>query len=450
MKKLNAGLAVHSLLSLACLTASCKAAHKRPEAASEILATGEAAEVAPTVKTTLLLIMSGGWGSCSDTNSPVGSRAFDSFMNLVKNLEGQFDVKYIMACLDNTPPDRSGARLSFMGSGMPLTTVRAIDFPAYVVQFKNEYNPAKTYYLGHSYGGWVVLDLLRRVQANSVFTFDPIDAHNCTTFSQIIGFFGIHSRWCTSAPDLPYADFVGNTAKIHNYWQDQGDIHSAPLPDPRVDNQFMEVKTHPYFKDEPGDVKKYAHRLIGAFGPVWMDVCENIMKANSGDPGKCTWIPTDVSGHIVLKNPVAESVLCSKRITPEGTNQVINWGVYVDNFTKDQNGKVYGEIAAVRGDEVYYRRRDHHRLEVTQANGQVNIGAEDLGLAFRLNSDGRTARGLFELHGMVPDYRLNPPAARQVDRRVPEMFCIVFFGEGSGAQQESAIARPAAPEASGI
>lgn len=388
------------------------------------------------VKTKLFLVAAGGWGSCSDTNSPVGSRAYDSFINLVENLEGQFDVFYVFACLYKLPPWRPLADLSFMGRGIPLTTIKATQLTSVINSYVQQIQPAKVYTMGHSYGGWVVLNMLRQgLPANMVFTMDPIDAERCLPITQLLNPIGIGGPGCANAPVMNYPQFIGNTAVLRNYWQDIGLIHGSPiLPnDNRVVNRQEHVENHPFLQGKSqSDFDKYTHRLIGAYGPVWQNICESIAASNNGNNASCTTIVSDVDGHIVLRTPVVKSIKCSKSIIDQQTGQQVTWVINLDDIQQ----KV-GVLTAVRGSKKYFTKDSvPPQLMTLQSaqGGSAGFSGPGVALNISLYSDGRTANGTFDLN------------VNQEQRHVPGMFCVVNHREAAGGQANAEF-RQAAPVA---
>jgi pimeloyl-ACP methyl ester carboxylesterase len=381
----------------------------------------------------ILVVANGGWGSCSDTGSPVGSRTFDSFVHLIDTLKSQFQVFPIVTCLESLPPFRANAKLSYMSlsGGVPLSRIFATDWPAVLRQLATAVQADAVYFIGHSYGGWVALNALRNnVQANATFLLDPIDAENCLVSSQLFGALNIPLPGCLQAPQVDYNVVLQNTPKLINYWQDIGNIHAAPIlrGDPRVENLQIDVRSHPYLVANPNDARSYTHRLIGGHAPVWVDICQRITTANGAQSGVCSGIQTDLAGDIVLREPTIKSVVCQKEIEEPRTREKKYWTVRLDDFASGQ-----GKLTALRSATSYYSRLDPNTQKLGITSSQRNFvwfGRRGLALGLKFDRNGRTAEGTFQME---------QPERRQVDG----MFCFTTLKEKRDGGAESGVAIPA-------
>lgn len=252
----------------------------------------------------IVLIGQGGWGSCAGDQDPDGSRIYDSFRNLLKDLRRSADVHYMIGCLPKISPVRQLAKVYYSDSlGYTGGAGAREEYPKLVREFIEGIRPDKVYFIGHSYGGWVVLDLLRRrIVANSTFTMDPIDAQNCTIADNLFYFVGVEARVCQRPPDMNYSVVLESTATLYNFWQQTGPIHSLPIdPEDRlrkVRNIELDVE-HSVYRGDARKKREYSHRMIGAYPYVWGMVCREISRLNGFDEGHCTMIDTNLLGEFV-------------------------------------------------------------------------------------------------------------------------------------------------------
>ena len=256
---------------------------------------------------TVLLVGYGGWESCQPGLQ--NSKIADSFMNLVGNLQQQgVSVNWILGCLNTLPPWRplsTGTVLTSNNQAFNNIKMQG-DLQQVVRKFTDGVKPDKIYYIGHSYGGWVVFNLLENnFKASQVFGLDPIDARSCLPVGNLFYGLGVVNQGCLHNPDMNYNALLQLTSRITVFYTDYPPIHSSPInsQSDRVRNVHVDVD-HSWFHDNPSNPnqvnqknkKDYTHRMIGSYPAAWGAICQQIFKANNWPGSGCTTIDTDGDG----------------------------------------------------------------------------------------------------------------------------------------------------------
>jgi hypothetical protein len=242
--------------------------------------------------------------------------------------------------------------------------------------------------VGHSYGGWVVMNLAEAgVKSTAIFGLDPIDGSYCLASSNFLLGLGIESAKCKMAPYMNYAAIGASTQKFYQLWQPLGPIHSMPINRPFVVNHQFDINQDS-FGGYMSEKTAYAHRMIGSEPSAWGVACHTIFKLNQWNTSACRMIETDGDGRfesyvnppvpardisgISIPDPAtipapASRYTCTK--TPQGPNGPINWRVSV------VKSPVGWHIDAKRIDQHLYDEKETTRIlgqELTE-NGLTNF-----------------------------------------------------------------------------
>lgn len=330
----------------------------------------------------ILLVGAGGWGSCGSGNSPFDQRIYDSFSVLAKDLSAHAKVDYMISCSGNVSPAKLVANTWYAGPDGQVWKIKARDFPSYVYDHIKKTNPTQVYMIGHSYGGWVVLNATNAgVPSTAVFGLDPIDAAECLPINNFFLGIGIGSSKCVVAPYFDYGNIGKYTQKLYQMWQPLGPIHSVAVNHSIAVNREFDIN-HSSFGGLQAEKMTYAHRMIGSEPTAWGAICQTIFKINSWDANECRMIETDGAGKfsafvtgtppildhsgisipapvIVGPTPGAKRITCSKTpVSPQGVT--INWRVSV------VEGSGGWHIDAKRDAQHLYDETDTSRVLVEQ------------------------------------------------------------------------------------
>lgn len=340
----------------------------------------------PTHK--ILLVASGGWGSCG---GPYDQRIWDSFSVLVKDLSANAKVDYMISCSNNVSPAKNVANIWYGGPDGQVWKIKARDFPTYINDHINKTKPTQVYMIGHSYGGWVVLNAAAAgVPSTAIFGLDPIDAAECLPVNNFFLGLGISSAKCQVAPSFDYNFISRKTQRIFNLWQPLGPIHSTPINHAIAHSKEFDIN-HSSFGGLQVQKDTYAHRMIGSEPAAWGAICHTIYKINGWDTSGCRMIETDGEGKykqlvtptvpdldyagIQIPPPVIDGpspngkrITCTKNpVAPNGA--VIDWRVSV----VEGNGGWL--IDAKRNNQHLYDEAETNRVLVEQntPSGLKNI-----------------------------------------------------------------------------
>ncbi len=166
-------LGLLTLVGLAAAASGCFSPEDDTEAGAGAATSGQ--------RPRILLFGAGGWNRCSGGGSSQ-SRIAANMNNLASQLKGFADVSVITECLRALPPSKPAAQTEVDINGQ-VGRVPARDIPGFVDEAIRAFQPSQIYTIGHSYGGWTVIDLLESGQlsrkVDATFALDPIDANDC-------------------------------------------------------------------------------------------------------------------------------------------------------------------------------------------------------------------------------------------------------------------------------
>jgi|GEM_PF-2000769 len=386
---------------------SCKSRNQNDGASTAL-------EIQSGQRERIFVVVNGGWNSCNDTNTPVGSRTFDSANAMFERLSPKYDVHYVYSCLHKLPPWRPKAELTFMGRAIPVQTIAAPEWPAAVGQMISRIRPSRTFIVGHSYGGWVSLDLHQKgISSESTYLIDPIDAVRCLPVVQVSNAIGLAGDACKSAPDMPYDSMTDRFGQLYNFWQPFGDIHSTAIrsSSAQIINRETSIEHMSVLRDAPSKRDDAAHRLMGAFNAIWSEICASIQK--SDDPSLCPMPETNEAGFVTFADPELDAIKCSKLFFDQ-QSQMHTWLVGVRTA-----GQKPAAISAWRDGVEYAGESDASTLSRQRSNGGSEVfGFANGRLLFQPNKDGRTGSGTFSIE--------HPSHGK---REVGEMFCVTYNRE---------------------
>jgi hypothetical protein len=252
----------------------------------------ESAEGAASSRPRILLFGAGGWNSCNG-GGPAQSRIAANMDNLAKQLRSFADVSVITQCLRALPPSKLAAQTEVSINGQVAGRVPAREIPRFVNDSIVSYRPTQVYTIGHSYGGWTVIDLLesgllsRKVDAT--FTLDPIDANDCVILD-----YATQSPSCQHSPVASYPRFGNRTNRIINIYQNDGRLHSTPINSPIAVNYETFVQ-HRDLQTEEARAEG-AHRSIGSDPGLWGYIGRTIFERNGQNPYDFQTIAVDKEG----------------------------------------------------------------------------------------------------------------------------------------------------------
>jgi pimeloyl-ACP methyl ester carboxylesterase len=254
----------------------------------------------------ILLVVAGGWVSCATPvlgPTPKNMFLHAQAMNLVRNLKASLpgaEVSYLLTCTRLQPP-LPDAPLWYLRSDAPtLTKTAAVAaLPSLIEAARAELGADQVYLLGHSYGGWQVMQALASGEMRNVrgvFTIDPISAAKC----RVVDNLPLHGdeEDCTRAPTtLDTAVIRSRTLDWLNIYQSAGSLHSSAIP--AAENDPI---TLPY--------GKMSHHRLGFDNETWTRICARLTADAGGDgdgdgdvassaAAHCATIDIDENGHLV-------------------------------------------------------------------------------------------------------------------------------------------------------
>lgn len=279
-------LLASSTLVLSIVTAAC-----RTPANQDTASAAKAFGTPPDRRA--LVVVAGGWMSCQQPvlgSTPNGMFLYAQAMNLVTQLRAAAPgtaVDYLLTCQRMLPP-LAGTPLWYVRSDRPDQSFKidVAQYPQVVQNARSYFGSTEIYMIGHSYGGWVVMQGLHQTALNAkhLFTLDPISADTCKITDQLPN--SPVSAGCTKAPEtLDTSAIRAQVERWTNLYETVASkLHASEIPD--AENRLL---TFPYGEK--------SHHRMGFDNLTWREICVAI-SADLGlfDSGHCQPIAIDENG----------------------------------------------------------------------------------------------------------------------------------------------------------
>lgn len=257
----------------------------------------------------ILMLVVGGWNSCvtgdhegpssfmgrAGMESPWDGRTTKGFRDFYQKMNinsPRTKINFMLVCLQTGPAD--AAQMRFITSDKLAvlhqtkdgrTPYRSEDFPEVVSQYFPDVS-IPTYVVGHSYGGWVVMNYIRdiinqRRDVRGLFTLDPISSLQCLPLAQIL-----KSPACTVAPgsisssrDIPNQVIINSlppNAYWHNFFQNNGGLHSSAIRELVRSDKGQNIDQTNIF-DQTATAVEAAHRHMGSRSENWDVIFDRVV-----------------------------------------------------------------------------------------------------------------------------------------------------------------------------
>ncbi len=252
-------------------------------------------------KIDFLFVVAQGFYSCTyrlrNTRETIHNLTTDAIKNAPKSKRYSTSVTIIEPCFSGGLVENAGAEklhYTITRPGEDTGDKREISVDALnysigsIANGANNENPMYVYLIGHSHGGWLVMNSALNWRSKGIlrglFTIDPISYKNCTQLQGIayhlvmgLNLLGFENPECTRAPtDLvnDYPKIAENSNRIwHNYYQTQFSyVHSGPAEGATTNRELK--FTYPYV-----DLIKFAHRDILGDDRVWSSI-KNVISSD--------------------------------------------------------------------------------------------------------------------------------------------------------------------------
>jgi hypothetical protein len=258
----------------------------------------------------IFMLVVGGWNSCvtgqmegeqsfmgkSGLESPWDGRTtkgFKPFYNRMRETDSDVKIYFMLVCLQTGPANKAQMRFITSDKLAVLhqtkdgrTPYRTEDLPDLVAQYFPD-TAIPTYVVGHSYGGWVVMNYIRDIarqgrNIKGLFTLDPISSLQCPPLAQIL-----KSPACTFAPgtisgspDIPNQEIINSLPRDgvwYNFFQNNGGLHSSAIP--QLQSFGRNIDRTEKFDGNSAAATEAAHRNMGLLEDNWDIIYERIIES---------------------------------------------------------------------------------------------------------------------------------------------------------------------------
>jgi pimeloyl-ACP methyl ester carboxylesterase len=251
------------------------AACGRDSGSSEPLGVERYEELLPVV------LASGGFASCKTTFSkPTGSAMFARVKKLLRGLEDRWgrEIPYVASCFG-----LSSTSVRIATHEAPDDAVKGEVEDIYRTLDRviaSENRPVALHLVGHSYGGWVVLNRLAQrkdAYVRHVATIDPISRVRCTPGTFLKSYFGIGTdsgleEACMESPrDLmpSFPAIQELAARWDNFYQDEFSALRATPIDQAV-NHYVEYDYSAPFDYRAHELMDRDRRVFDVIAAEWL------------------------------------------------------------------------------------------------------------------------------------------------------------------------------------
>lgn len=179
---------------------------------------------------TPILVMSGGFNSCSDGN-PLRQGMATQLFTVIQKFQKtcQCQIQWVLACQDL---DSDPYVLTSISPKSQPQHMRESDLIA-VIRKMSDPDPSQKslYIVGHSHGGWRAMGIARSLQnlknIRLLLTLDPISKRDCGIAEGAGSFLGFGGAACRRAP-TEFQD-MDKSVRWTNIYQTAGFLHSGPV-----------------------------------------------------------------------------------------------------------------------------------------------------------------------------------------------------------------------------